>query len=60
MDLLIDGISFNLDYWKTKSEKLFTEQMKVKNYWAGPDQAAKIKEAFKQIKVFGKDEVANG
>lgn len=54
-DLLFEGVSFNVAYWKNKSEKAFADQIKVKDYWKGPDQAAKIKEAFKQIKAFGKD-----
>jgi hypothetical protein len=62
-DLLFEGVSMNIAYWKTKTEKSFTDQMKVKDYFSGPDQAAKIKEAYKLIKGFGKDpavEQANG
>lgn len=52
MDLLFEGISFNVDYWKTKSEKLFMDQLKVKGYFSG--NPAKAKEAWKQIKDAGK------
>lgn len=52
MDLLFEHVSFNLDYWKKKSESEFLKQLKVKGYFK--DNPAKAKEAWRQIKEAGK------
>jgi hypothetical protein len=51
-DLLFEGVSFNIAYWKSKTEKEFTEQLAVKGYFK--DNPAKAKEAWRQIKEAGK------
>lgn len=52
MDLLFENVSFNLDYWKKKSESEFLKQLAVKGYFK--DNPGKAKEAWRQIKEAGK------
>lgn len=51
-DLLFEGVSFNIEYWKSKTEKEFLEQLAVKDYFK--DNPGKAKEAWRQIKEAGK------
>ena len=51
-DLTFESISFNVDYWKNKTEKQFTDQLKTKGYFSGSPE--KAKEAFRLIKEAGK------
>jgi len=51
-DFLFEGVSFNIAYWKSKTEKEFMEQLAVKGYFK--DNSGKAKEAWRQTKEAGK------
>ena len=50
-DILFEGVSFNGDHWKTKTEKEFTEACKVEGKFNDRENQDKIiKEAWKVIR----------